>query len=180
MFDHNGLELSPVAESMNAYKMTAVSLTRKKFSAYANAKPRFKNEFAMYSIGMYNDPRDAAYVAQEFAKQYTPEQTRQMVIDGSIYQIAKEFRENIEIPEWKFSAEGLTINELINGGYEMFNHNYVDNAKDALIEAIKVYNKKTPALNEVKKIMETIEKLHDDGETYRNAAKEIVSGFQSR
>lgn len=174
MYDHNGLQLTPAADTMNAYRRTAVNLGEKKFSAYAASRPRFKGDFSMHSIGMYKDPRDAAFVAQEFEKLYDKEKVRQMVTDGTLTEIARDFRETIEIPEWQYEPEGFTIEELLNGGYEEYKRNYVDNAKEALVEALRVAEKKTPDLKTAKKMIEEVENLKASGMTYRNAAKTVV------
>lgn len=172
-YDKNGLQLSPVAETRNTYRRTAVDMTQRKFSAYAASRPTRLNEWAMHTIGLYKDPRDAAYVAQEFEKLYDKVAVRQMIIDDTFTEVAKEFRENIDIPEWKFEAEGLTIEEML--GETGYKRNYVDNARDALIEALHVAGIKTPALKEAKLMMAAVEKLvSKNGMTYRRAAKKVV------
>lgn len=177
MYDHNGLELTPATDTMNAYRRTAVDLTAKRFTAYASAKARFKDDWTMYKIGLYKDPRDAAYVAQQFEKIYDREKCRQLVTDGLFEEVAREFRETIEIPEWQYPAEGFSIEELLNGGYEEYKMNYVDNARDALREAIKVYNKPAPALSVAKVMINKVEELYKKGMTYRLAAKQIVEAI---
>lgn len=171
-YDLNGLELTPVSDSLNAYRLTAVDTTNEKYSAYAASKPTHKNEWSMHTIGLYKDPRDAAYVAQEFAKLYDKVKVRQMIIDGTFTEVAREFRENIEIPEWKYPAEGLSFEDILGGKYKT---NYVNNAKDALLEAMRVFNIKAPALDAAKKMMAEVENLVRQGMTYRNAAHKIVS-----
>lgn len=173
-FDHNGLELSPVSDTMNAYRLTSVDMKEKKFSAYAALYQGPQKLFGMATIGMYKDPRDAAFVAQEFAKVYDKQKARQLVTDGLFYEIAREFRESIEIPEWQYDAEGFTIEELANGGFEEYKRNWVDNAKDALVEALKIAEKKSPDLKTAKTMIAEVEKLHKEGMTYRNAAKKVV------
>ena len=169
----NGLQLTPVYDSKNSYRLTAVDLTQKKFAAYAASKPPHNNVWSMHTIGMYKDPRDAAYVAQEFEKVYTKEQVRQMIVDATFTETARDFRENIEIPEWRYRAEGMSIDEMIGGNYKT---NYVDNAKDALVEAIRVHGVKAPALAIAKKMMAEVENLVRQGMTYRYAAHKIVGG----
>lgn len=175
MYDHNGLELTPMSDTMNSYKMTAVDLTKKKFIAYVRSAVRSKNEFSMFNISFHNDPRDAAFVAQEFAKKYSKEVVRSMVIDGTFKEFAKEFSENLEIPVWKYYAEGFSIEELINGGFEEYQKNYAATAKDAIVEAIKVLGKKTPDLKTAKAIIEKVENLYKTGMSYRAAANQILS-----
>lgn len=172
-YDQNGLELTPVSNSLNAYRLTAVDVTTQKYAAYAASKPTHKNEWSMHTIHLYKDPRDAAFVAQEFAKVYDKVAVRQMIIDGSFNQVAKEFRENLEIPEWKYQAEGLTFEDILGGKYKT---NYVNNAKDALVEALRVFNMKAPALKIATKMMAEVENLVKNGMTYRSAAAAIVGG----
>ena len=174
MYDHNGLELTPAADTMNAYRLTAVDLTEKKFSAYASAKPTYKNEWSMIKIGMFKDSRDAAFVAQQFEKHYDKVTVRQMVTDKTFRDVANEFVANLEIPEWQYPAEGFTIEELLGGGYEVYKKNYVDNARDALVEAFKVSGKKIPVIAEAKKLIERVEQLYKTGITYREAAKTVI------
>ena len=127
----------------------------------------------MHPIGLFKDPRDAAFVAQEFAKVYDKQTVRVMITDGTFWEVAREFRESIEIPEWKYPAEGLSFDEIVGGKYKT---NYVNNAKDALVEAIKVFNAKTPAVAVAKKMMSDLEEMVKGGMTYREAAKKIVGG----
>ena len=171
-YDMNGLQLTSVSESKNSYRLTAVDLAQKKIAAYAASKPPHQNVWSMHNIGMYKDPRDAAYVAQEFEKLYNKIVVRQMIVDGTFYDIAREFRENIEIPEWKYPAEGMTIDEMLGGKYKM---NYVNNARDALLEAMRVGNIKAPAINKAKEMMDSVEKLVCSGITYREAARKVVA-----
>ena len=178
MFDHNGLELTPAAETMNAYRLTAVDLKAKKFAGYARAKPRFKDDWSMYRIGYFSDPRDAAYVAQAFEKKFDSVKVRQMVTDGLFDEIAVEFSSSLEIPEWKYQAEGFSVEELINGGYEEYKKNYVDNAKEALVEFFKVTNTKPPTLEVAKKLIADVEKMYKTGKTYRESAKAIMGNFK--
>jgi hypothetical protein len=174
MYDHNGLELTPMAETMNSYKMTNVNLTRKKFAAYARATAKHAKEMSMFDIAYFDDPRDAAFIAQEFAKKFSKETVRSMVTDGTFKETAKEFAQNLEIPEWKYQAEGFSIEELLNGGYEEYKKNYAATAKDALVEAIKVLGKKTPDLKTSKIIIEKVENLYKTGMNYRDAAYIIM------
>jgi hypothetical protein len=170
-YDHNGLELTSMGDTMNTYKFTAVNLKEEKYSAYAQAKQSAKKEFSMHPMKLFKDPRDAAFVGQMFNKKYSKEQIAQMYLDGTFREIANKFIENLEIPEWQFSAEGLTVEEIKGGGY---NTNYVDNAREALVEAIRVLKTKTPDLKSAKSMMEKVEKLYKGGMTYRQAAHQIV------
>lgn len=172
-YDQNGLELTPVSHSLNAYRLTAVDVTTQKYAAYAASKPTHKNEWSMHTIHLYKDPRDAAYVAQEFAKIYDKVAVRQMIIAGTFNDVAKNFLETIEIPEWKYQAEGLSFEDILGGKYKT---NYVNNAKDALVEAMKVFNVKAPAVAEAKKMITAVENLVKSGMTYRAAAKQVVGG----
>lgn len=170
-YDQNGLELTPVSNSLTAYRLTAVAVTTKKYAAYAASIPPHKIGWSMHIIHLYKDPRDAAFVAQEFAKVYDKAAVRQMIDDGSFNQVAKKFCENIEIPEWKYQAEGLTIEDILGGKYKT---NYVNNVKDALVEAIRVAGVKTPPLKIATKMMADVEELVKNGFTYRIAAKTVV------
>lgn len=172
MFDRNGLQLSTaLAETLNTYRLTTVDLKTKKYSAYARAsRPEGNLQWAMFKIGtQLKDPRDAAFIAQEFEKQYTLDQVRQMVTDDTFYDIAKNFAETIEIPEWQYPAEGLTIEDILNDyGYKQ---NYVPDAKSALREVISVFNMKAPPLKDIKSLVEKVEALFNTGMTYREAAR---------
>lgn len=171
-YDLNGLQLTPVSDSKNTYRLTAVDLTAKKFCAYAASKPAHRNDWSMHTIGLYTDPRDAAFVAQEFEKLYDRVAVKQMIVDATFNEIAREFRENIEIPEWKYQAEGLSIDDMLGGKYTT---NYVDNAREALIEAIRVAGIKTPVIAKAKEMMAKVDKLVKTGITYREAARQIVA-----
>lgn len=170
-YDLNGLQLTPAADTMNTYRLTAVNLREQKFSAYAASRPSHKDEWSMHRIGLYSDPRDAAFVAQEFEKCYNKDQVRVLVKDGIFNEVAKEFRENLEIPEWQYPAEGLTIEEMLGGSYT---RNYVDNARDALVEVIKVSGAKAPPLAQTKTLMARVEELVRGGITYRMAARQVI------
>lgn len=173
-YDMNGLQLTSVSESKNSYRLTAVDLKQKKIAAYAASKPPHQNVWSMHNIGLYKDPRDAAYVAQEFEKLHDKIAVRQMVVDGTFYDIAREFRDNIGIPEWKYPAEGMTIDEMLGGEYKM---NYVNNARDALLEAMRVANIKAPAVQRAKEMMISVETLVRSGITYREAARQVVTAY---
>lgn len=175
MYDRNGLQLTTAnTETLNTYRLTAVDLTIRKYSAYARASsPKGNMQWSMFKIGsLFDDPRDAAFVAQEFEKQYDKDTVRQMVTDGTFYDIAREFKKNIEIPEWKFPAEGLLVEDILNDhGYKT---NYVPDSKTALQEVIKVFGLKVPALKEVPAIVKKVEVLYNEGFTYREAARQVM------
>lgn len=170
MYDRNGLQLSPVSETLNSYRLTAVDTKAKHYTAYAQAKRTQGNsQWAMFTIGKFKDPRDAAYVAQEFEKQSSKEQVRQMVIDNTFQDVAKDFLAKTEIPEWEFPAEGLLIEDILGDyGYKT---NYVENAKAALREVISVFGIKPPSLKEVGKIVAKVEEMYKSGKSYREAAR---------
>lgn len=170
-YDNNGLELTPVANSLNAYRLTAVDMTEKKYAAYAASKPRRKNDWSMHTIGLYKDPRDAAFVAQEFAKLHDKVAVRQMITDNTFIDIVRAFRETIEIPVWKFDPEGLSFDDILGGKYKT---NYVNNAKDAIIEALRVFQKKTPSLAEGKILLQKVEAMVKSGLNYRQAAHSVI------
>lgn len=171
-YDRNGLELTSVSNTLNAYRLTAVDKTKQKINAYANSHTEYKDQFHMHTIGQYDDARDAAYVGQQFEKKYDKYVVRQLVKDGLFSEIAKEFRQNIEIPEWIYPAEGLDWDDILGGKYET---NYVDNARDAIREALKILNKKAPPIEEAKKIIAKVEQLFKDGMTYRQAAHKVIN-----
>lgn len=170
-FDRNGLELTPAADTLNAYRLTAVNTKIKKFTAYAAGTRKSNNEFNMFTIGLYNDPRDAAYVAQTFEKKMSKAQVREMVTDGTFAEYAKEFRSNIEIPDWVYPAEGMTIDEMLNTTYK---RNYVLDAREALVEAINVFKKPVPSLKEAAVLIKKVEAAVKEGMTLRAAAAKMV------
>ena len=170
-FDRNGLELTPAADTLNAYRLTAVNTKIKKFTAYAAGVRKSNNEFNMFTIGLYNDPRDAAYVAQAFEKKMSKAQVREMVTDGTFAEFAKEFRSNIEIPEWVYPAEGMSIDEMLNTTYK---RNYVLNAREALVEAINVFKKPVPSLKEAAVLIKKVEAAVKEGMTLRMAAAKTI------
>jgi hypothetical protein len=176
MYDRNGLQLSTAkANTLNSYRLTAVDLKNKKYAAYARAsKPKGNMQWSMFNIGnLYKDPRDAAYVAQEFEKIYNPDQVRQMVTDGVFYDVAREFVENTDIPDWQFPAEGILIEDILNDyGYK---NNYVSDAKSALQEAVKVFGIKVPSLKEIPSLISQVENLYKDGCSYREAARKVMN-----
>lgn len=171
MFDRNGLQLSPMGtETLNTYRLTSVDLTTKKYNAYARAStPNGNKQWSMFKIGtQFKDPRDAAFIAQEFEKCYSHEQVRQMHTDGTFYEIAREFSEAQDIPEWKYPAEGLLVEDILNDyGYKQ---NYVSDAKSALREAIQIFKVKVPNLKEIPELVKSVEVLYEKGITYRDAA----------
>ena len=169
--DRNGLELTPAADTMNAYRLTSVNTSTKKFTAYAAGTRKSNQEFNMFAIGAYTDPRDAAYVAQEFEKKVSKSQVREMVTDGTFAEFAKEFRTNIEIPEWVYPAEGMTIDEMLNTTYK---RNYVLDAREALVEAINVFKKPVPSLKDAAVMIKKVEAAVKEGLTLRAAAAKVI------
>lgn len=176
MYDRNGLQLSTAnAETLNSYRLTAVDLKVRKYSAYARAsRPKGNLQWSMFKVGkLFDDPRDAAYIAQEFEKQYTQDQVRTMVTDETFYDVARDFVENIEIPKWDYPAEGLLIEDILNDyGYKV---NRVDNAREALVEAINVFGLTTPPLKKGKELINTVNKYYETGMTYREAARKTMN-----
>ena len=171
MYDRNGLQLSTAAaETLNTYRLTSVDLTTKKYTAYARAsRPKGNDQWSMFKIGnQFKDPRDAAYVAQEFEKQYNHDQARQMYTDGVFYDVAREFVKTLDIPVWKYPAEGLLIEDILNDyGYKQ---NYVPDAKSALREAISVFGIKPPSIKDIPALVKKVETFYADGMTYRESA----------
>ena len=176
MYDFNGLPLtqSVKANSLAAYLHTAMNMKIRKISAYAPIFPNVQMKFAMVKIGLFEDPRDAAYVAMEFNKQYTKDQATQMVVDGTFNEIAKEFVENLEIPEWQHPAEGLSFDEIegIPADYAMI---YSTSAKDAINKVLKEKGLPVPKIEIAKKMISEVEKLHaDTGVSYDLLARECL------
>jgi hypothetical protein len=173
MYDRNGLELSPVAETFNSYRLTAINMSKRKYTAYAQAsRDRGEKQWSMFNIADFDDPRDAAFVAQEFAKLYDRYQIRQMVTDGSFREVCKEFLSNLEIPEWQFPAEGLSF-EDITGDYG-YRQNYVSDARQAVLEVIRMYQMPTLDLAAAKQKIAEVEKFYARGLTLREAAKFVM------
>lgn len=175
-YDFNGLPLtqSVKADSLAAYLHTAMVMKIRKISAYAPIFPNAQMKFGMVKIGLFEDPRDAAYVAMEFNKQYTKDQATQMVVDGTFNEIAKEFVENLEIPEWQHPAEGLSFDEIegIPADYAMI---YSTSAKDAINKVLKEKGLATPKLDEAKKLIEQVEKMHQEtGVSYDLIARKVI------
>ena len=175
MYDRNGLELTNAErESFNTYKFTAVDFKERKFTAYAPSTKYNNWNFCMHTIRHYRDPRDAAFVAQEFHKIYDRHAVSDMINAGTFREICNEFIENLDIPEWKYPAEGYTIEELL-GEKVIYKKNYVGNAREALLEAFEVFNvTNRPSLDAAKKMMNRVEELYRNGMTYRQAAAEVI------
>lgn len=176
MFDFNGLPLtqSVKADSLAAYLHTTMNMKIRKFGAYAPIFPNVQMKFSMASIGMFEDARDAAYVAMEFNAAYSKEQSTQMIIDGTFKEVAKEFIENLEIPEWKYPAEGLTFDEIegLPADYKMI---YSTSAKDAISKILKEFGLPVPKIEIAKKMISEVEKLHaDTGVSYDLLARECL------
>lgn len=173
-YDLNGLELTTSScDTMNAYRLTAVDLTDKKFAAYAASKPNFKGQFSMHSIHNYSDSRDAAYSAQQFEKLYDKVKVKQLVTDKLFRGVCQEFTLKLEIPEWSYPAEGSTIAEMLIGKYD---RNYVNNARDALREAFRAHKiTQRPSLATCNDLMFRVETIVNAGTTYRNAAAQVIS-----
>jgi hypothetical protein len=172
-YDRNGLELSAVAETLNSYRYTAVEVKRKKYVAYAQAaRPKGDKQWAMFHIAEYDDPRDAAHVAQTFMTKYSKEEIRQMVTDETFNDVCEKFLAEIEIPTWQYPAEGLLIEDITNDyGYK---RNYVNSASEALKEAIAIFKIKTPDLKTAKVLVNMVEMKYKEGMSYRDAAKVVM------
>lgn len=174
MYDHNGLELSPVdSNTMNSYKFTAVDLTTKRYWAYARSDLwKIAKKFSMHNIHSYKDPRDAAFVGQEFNKAFSNEQVRELIRSGDFRDVVNEFLENLEIPVWKYPAEGLLIEDILND-YK-FEKNYCDTAQEALREYFANFDGPRPALDKVKRMIARVEKYAKENFCgYRVAVKNI-------
>lgn len=171
MYDRNGLELSPIQTSLNAYKFTAVNVHSRNYTAYAQAT-RNKGIYSMVTIAKFDDARNAAFVGQEFAKKFTEAQVYEMVIDKMFETIAADFVESLDIPVWQFPAEGLDWDDIT--GNDGTVKNRVDNSREALVEALKIAGKPTPALAKAKQLIAEVDKLYNQGMSFREAAKEVV------
>ena len=171
MYDRNGLELSPIQDSLNAYKFTAVNPKIRAYSAYAQST-RKKGIYSMVTIARFDDARDAAFVGQEFAKRYNEQEVYQMVIDKTFDDVAKDFVDGLVMPIWQYPAEGLDWDDIL--GNDGTVKNRVDNSRDALVEALKIAGKPTPALAKAKQLIAEVDKLYNQGMSFREAAKEVV------
>lgn len=171
--DRNGLELSPNQESLNAYRLTSVNTKGKYYSANAYSNPDRRLTYAMHLIKNCKDPRDAAFIAQEFEKHYSRDVVTDMVLSGDFKQAVEEFLSNLEIPEWKYPAEGLTFEEMeCDWGYKK---NYVTDAREALIEAFSIFGVKKFPLNTIPIFIAELEsRVFDGSKTYRTAAREMA------
>lgn len=172
MYDRNGLELSPIQDSLNAYKFTAVNPKIRAYSAYAQST-RKKGIYSMVTIARFDDARDAAFVGQEFAKRYNEQEVYQMVIDKTFDDVAKDFVDNLVMPVWQYPAEGLDWDDIL--GNDGAKKNRVDNARDALVEALKDAGKAAPAIVQAKKMIAEVEALYQTGVSLREAAKNVVN-----
>jgi hypothetical protein len=172
MYDRNGLRLSPMAETNNAYYHTAVDTSTNKYSAYARAEvTEGRGQWSMYRIGkLYTDSRHAAFVAQEFEKTYSQRSTRMMVNEGTFSDCADKFVEGIDIPEWQYPAEGLSAEDVAIG----YKRNYIPGAREALIEVISVFGLQPPPIVSIKGLVNEVEMQYKLGITYREAARNIM------
>ena len=173
MYDRNGLELTPIGNSMNSYKFTAVNPKYRNYSAYAQAT-RNKGLYSMVIIAKYDDPRDAAFIGQEFAKKFTTEQIYEMAHDKSFDDIAKQFIEDMEIPEWQYPAEGMDWDDILGSDSKK---NRVADARDALVEALKISKKKAPTVAVAKQMINEVESHYNQGMSYRAAAKFVTEKY---
>lgn len=172
MYDRNGLELTPVQTSLNAYKFTAVNPKARVYSAYAQST-RNRGVYSMVTIAKFTDPRDAAFVGQEFAKIYDEDTILQMAIDGTFKEIAVEFVHSLTIPQWTYPAEGLDWDDIHGSKTGLINR--VENARQALVEAIKVADKPIPPLSACKALIARVESMYASGDySYRSAAKTVA------
>lgn len=172
MYDRNGLELTPKANTMNSYKYTAVDLTAKKFTAYARATQKHSKEWNIFRIGNFKDPRDAAYIGQKFADEHTKEYVRTLHTDGEWAEYAALWISEQDIPEWKYEAEGMTIDDIT--GENTYKINRVDDAKEALREWISMKGIKVPPLNMVNNLIQSVNQLYQNGKSYRQAVRELL------
>jgi len=172
-YDRNGLQLSPKGETHNAYRMTYVDFTRKKFAAYARGNET-ESHISIKRIGYFDDPRTAAFVAQEFEKKYDKVQVDYLIDSGTFVQTVVEFTGSIDIPEWQYPAEGMTKDDLDSEFVYKFNR--VDNAREALVEAIQLTGVTVPPVKKAKLMIKEVENLYKLGISYRDAAMKTVKG----
>jgi hypothetical protein len=185
MYDRNGLELSPMQESMNSYKFTAVNPKARKFTAYAQADRKSAvahGIYTMVTIARYEDARDAAYVAQTFAKLYNPTQVFEMVRDDILKDVVADFLAELEIPEWQYPAEGLDWDDILGfeSGESRYKQNHVSDARGALIEAIDALKRKAPLASNVPGMIAFVDGLYNQGRSYREAAHLVASRLPER
>lgn len=176
-YDSNGLELTTsLADTLNTYLYTAVDQKNRRFDAIAiPGFPAHANRFNMIDIASYKDPRDAAFIAQEFAKEFSKEEIRTMIIDGTFRETAKQFAATTEIPEWQFPAEGLDFDDILSD-YK-YDRNWHETARDALVEVFKNIPGKRPALKEVNRLIKMVEEYKAKHSCpYRTAARAVVIG----
>lgn len=170
--DRNGLELSPVGHSANAYKFTAIRVNARGWSAYARGMETGK-EVSIHNFSKtFKDERDAAYVAQMFALAYDKEAVTKLVQEGNFLEVTKKFVAEIELPEWKYASEGLDVEDFQSGDYGT---NRVDNLRVAIVEAIKLSGRKAPSIAIAKQITDDAQRLVDYGLSMRAAAKAALT-----
>ena len=178
-YDHNGLELtrSKNDNTSTAYFRTSWNPISKKFQANFYKAYRGRSVNGTDVIREYEDARDAAFVAQEFDRMYTPEQNRLAETDGTIRQITADFVANLVIPTWQYPAEGFDREELINGSFGGYRTNYDSDAREALKEALRVFGKKPPTVDAAREYIKQVEVFHAKGMTYRQAAAQVIGGI---
>jgi hypothetical protein len=174
MYDRNGLKLAAShGDTLNSYYKTSVDTYAKSYKALAYAtRTKGNNQWAMFEIGGYDDPRDAAYAASIFEAEYSRETVRSLVSDGGFKEVAIEFRKKLEIPEWKYPAEGLLIEDIL--GENSYKTNHVSDARAALLEIIKLKKLPAPNLKKAKEMIDAVQAEYEKGVTYREAARMVM------
>jgi len=172
MEDRNGLKLSSVSETPNAYYKSHMHLRTKDFRARAwTSKPK-----STITIGSFADARDAAYVAEQFGLTYSNDQIDDFTLSGSFREIAKDFIKNISIPEWRYPSENVTFKELEEGVYKT---NRSSDAREALRDVIISRKMSFPPITRVKAIIAEVEKEYSLGLNYRDAAQKVLKGYEN-
>lgn len=112
--DRNGLFLSARAgKTVNTYYLTALDRMLLKWQAYTRLSKLNNTEMTLRSVGFYDDPRDAAYVAQAWQRKFSGDDVRKMVENDTFAEETRKFRDNLKIPKWMFPAEGMSAAEIV-------------------------------------------------------------------
>lgn len=177
-YDNNGLPLSPVAasaKSNNAYLYAHMDWTHRVYVARTPIHHNRVTRTPQAYLGTYDDARDAAYVAMSFAELYPKDVATEMYMAGTFNDAAREFLENLEIPEWQYPSEQISFDEYENIEVAGYTTNRVEDARAAIVEAIKLFGVKTPKLEESKKMIARVEEMVKAGtHNLRQAAKVVL------
>lgn len=128
-----------------------------------------KGEKSNYIIGHYEDARDAAFVAQRFARKYDNDQVRDMVQNGVFALKTNDFTSRVAIPKWEYPSitEG-------NGEYAYVKE-YVETPSAALIEAFDMFDYKgSRDYDTITNMLAAIDNMFCTGTPLREAARQVV------